>query len=278
MTNPATRELRAAIGSALEHLRRPHSGDSVHEARKALKKARAALRLLRDGLDDAAYRAQNAALRDAGRKLSPLRDPKSALAALDALCERYPGKLTGLGVEKLKGALDENPRSTTSSGARPKPPARLLERCLERAENPDFAGVGAGALERGLRRIYRRGRKAFAEARSAGTPEALHEWRKQVKYLANALHIVYGRDKLKKIAKRAERLAGRLGDEHDLTVLTERTNTLKSRLHGQRRRLRPLIERRRAKLRKRAFALGEKLYRRKPGRFVERLPAPTSSS
>jgi hypothetical protein len=269
MNNPATRELRAAIVDALEHLQRlPLSEHSVHEARKALKKARAALRLLRDGLDEAAYRAENAALRDAGRHLSSLRDSKSALVALDMLCERYPGKTRMLRLEKLRHALGERPERA------PAQPAGLLKRSLERAEKPDFARIGTGPLERGLRRIYRRGRKAFAEAQSAGTTEAFHEWRKQVKYLANALHIAYGHDKLKKIAKRAQKLAGRLGDEHDLAVLSERTNASKDARQG----LQPLIERRRAKLRKRSFALGEKLYRKKPGRFVERLPAPTSSS
>jgi CHAD domain-containing protein len=273
MSNPATRELRAAIVDALEHLQRlPLSDDSVHEARKSLKKARAALRLLRDGLDEAAYRAENAALRDAGRLLSPLRDPKSALAALDVLFKRYPGKLPPLGVEKLKGALEAKPESPTSSRPFRKQPTRLLERCLERANKPDFARVGARPLERSLRRIYRKGRKAFAEAQSSATTEALHEWRKQVKYLANALQALYGPQdhELKKIAKRAVKLARRLGDEHDLAVLAQKARTLRG--------LHPIIERRRAKLQKRSFALGKRLYRRKPGRFVERLPAATSSS
>src|SRR4051812_47720035 len=207
MSNPATRELRAAIGDALGHLQRlPLSAHSLHEARKALKKARAALRLLRDGLDEAAYRAENAALRDAGRHLAPLRDPKSALAALDALRERYPGKTRLLALGKLRRSLEGRPER-----ALPMQPAGLLRRSLERAEKADFARFGTEPLERGLRRIYRHGHKAFAEAQSAGSTEALHEWRKQVKYLANALRIVYGHDKLKKIAKRTEKLAGRLG-------------------------------------------------------------------
>jgi CHAD domain-containing protein len=284
MSNPATRELRAAIVEALERLEQaPLSDHSVHEARKALKRARAALRLLRDALDDAAYRAENAALRDAGRQLAPLRDSKAALAALDALRKRHPGKTRALGLEKLRSSLQGAPER-----ALPQQPARLLKRCLVRTEKPDFARIGAGPLDRGLRRIYRKGRKAFAEARSASTTEALHEWRKQVKYLANALEALYGtkRGKTGKIARRtkkfirtkkltssAGKLAGRLGDEHDFAVLAQRTRALKAPQRG----LQPLIERRRAKLQKRSFALGEKLYRRKPGRFVERLP-PTSSS
>jgi CHAD domain-containing protein len=273
MSNPATRELRAAIVEALERLEQaPLSDHSVHEARKALKKARAALRLLRDGLDDAAYRAENAALRDAGRQLAPLRDSKSALAALDALRERYPGKTRALGLGRLKRSLGGGPERALA-----KQPVHLLRRCLERTETPDFARIGAGPLDRGLRRIYRKGRKAFAEAQSGGTTEALHEWRKQVKYLLNALEALYG-PKRGKPAKRAGKLASRLGDDHDLAVLTQRTSAPKGPHQGLHQGLRPLIERRRAKLQKRSFALGAKLYRRKPGRFVERLPAPTSSS
>jgi CHAD domain-containing protein len=230
----------------------------VHEARKALKKARAALRLLRDGLDDAAYRAENAALRDAGRQLAPLRDSKAALAALDALGKRHPGKTRALGLEKLRSSLQAAPER-----ALPKQPARLLRHCLERTEKPDFARIGAGPLDRGLRRIYRKGRKAFADARSTATTEALHEWRKQVKYLANALEALYGK-KPGKLVKRAGKLAGRLGDEHDLAALSERTRTLKA--------LHLLIQRRRTKLRRRAFALGKKLYERRPKRFLRILP------
>lgn len=266
MTNPATRELHAAIAEALARLEQPRiSDDSVHQVRKALKKARAALRLLRGGLDDAAYRAENAALRDAGRYLSPLRDAKSVLDSLDELRRRYPGEMRPLGLEKLKDSLKTKPGRMV-----PKQPARLLRRSLERAQQPDFARIGAEGLELGLQRIYRKGRKAFAEAQRAGTGEALHEWRKQVKYLLNALEALYGsaHGEAAKAARRAGKLAGRLGDEHDLLALSHETRAPKS--------LQRLIERRRAKLRKRAFSLGEKLYAKKPKRFIERLPASSS--
>ncbi len=268
MSNPATRELRAAIAEALERLEQPRiSDDSVHEARKALKKARAALRLLREGLDDAAYRAENAALRDAGRHLSPLRDSRSVLTALDALRRRYPEALRPPGFGELRNSLKTGP-----GPALPRQPARLLRRSLERAQQPDFARIGSGPLGHGLQRIYRKGRKALAEAQSARTSEALHEWRKQVKYLANALQLLYGAQggRPRKLAKRAAKLAGRLGDEHDLAALSQRARVPKS--------LQPLIGRRRAKLRKRSFALGEKLYGKKPGRFIGSLLAPPSSS
>jgi len=38
----------------------------------------------------------------------------------------------------------------------------------------------------GLRRIYRNARRSLARASAERTPEALHEWRKQTKYLHTA--------------------------------------------------------------------------------------------
>ncbi len=51
----------------------------------------------------------------------------------------------------------------------------------------DFAAIDPAVAGSGLQRIYRTGRKAFAEARAVRTTEALHEYRKQVKYLFNAI-------------------------------------------------------------------------------------------
>jgi hypothetical protein len=47
----------------------------VHEARKDMKKLRSALRLVRDGIGEKAYRRENHRYRDAARRLSGIRDP-----------------------------------------------------------------------------------------------------------------------------------------------------------------------------------------------------------
>ena len=103
----------------------------VHRARKALKRARAALRLLREGLDAAAFRAENAALRDAGRSLAPLRDVKAVLGALDELRARYPEEMRRFDLQKLKDSLKNEQgrtrRDVLESGA-----ARLHEQVLPR--------------------------------------------------------------------------------------------------------------------------------------------------
>ena len=273
--NPATHELYASIAVALARLGEPRVSDqSVHEARKALKKARAALRLLRPGLEPAAYRAENALLRDAARSLAPLREPKSMLDALAALRRRDPGALPDvvlvrvmreLRAEKKRVARDRSGRQAALGTC-----IRLLKQSLARAEQADFAGIGEKPLAKGMRRIYRKGRHALAQARASRAPEALHEWRKQSKYLLNALETLYGArgGKARKTTRRAERLADRLGDDHDLDALAGHAQGLRS--------LQALIAKRRAKLQEQAFALGEKLYREKPKSFLRKQP--TSSS
>lgn len=262
--NPAARELYASIAVALARVDEPRVSDkSIHEARKALKKARAALRLLRPGLEPAAYRAENALLRDAARALAPLREARSLLDALAALRARDPQALPRAVLETLTRELRaEKKRVSRDREARQAALGtciRLLRQSLARAQQPDFAAMGAKPLSKGMRRIYRKGRRALADAHASRTPEALHEWRKQSKYLLNALETLRGARK-GKAARRAERLADRLGDDHDLDALARHAPRLKT--------LQAAVARRRSKLQKKAFVLGKKLYRKKPGTFA----------
>ena len=127
-----------------------------------------------------------------------------------------------------------------------------------------------------------KGCKARTEADTVRTPEALHEWRKQVKYLLNAVEGLHPSAKgdLAKKLKCAEDLADSLGDDHDLAMLSQETargtyafveaEVIKT-LHG-------LIDRRRAKLQERAFRLGEKLYDKKPKQFAKNIQTYMSRS
>jgi hypothetical protein len=65
-SDPATALLRANLGKALDCLARGGKIDArVHAARKALKRARAALRLMRPSLACEVYEHENRTLRDA---------------------------------------------------------------------------------------------------------------------------------------------------------------------------------------------------------------------
>ena len=270
--------LQAAIDQALVPVRarRRVSDENVHECRKAVKKARAVLRLVRCGIDDAAYRLENRTLRDAGRALSPLRNAKSLLVALACLRDRYEDQLSGVKlapVEKsLRAGRTVARRHFTRAGGGLNRYMRTLKGCQRLAARHGSNTIAAETLARGVRRIYRIGRKALSHAEATASVGALHEWRKQVKYLENALAALYGPAErgIKRTLRRIHRLSDRLGEDHDLALLAQvRTGEAREPAVST---LKTLIVRRRAQLQKRAFALGHKLYAPTPKRFEATLP------
>ncbi|SEK82123.1 CHAD domain-containing protein [Nitrosovibrio tenuis] len=294
--NPAYRLLHETIEEALGQLdsAQPIPDENIHAARKALKRARAALKLLRDGMSNAAYRMENSGLRDAGRILSPIRDARSLVDAFDSLHDRYSNELQGVELAPLQKILHSNLTKARrhlhldlpAKSAELKRCIRLLEDSLVLAKREDFLSIDSAVIGSGLQRIYRTGRKAFAEAKAARTTEALHEYRKQVKYLFNSIDGLTSSEDgrtPKKILKRADRLGDRLGDDHELAVLSVEISraTYTPVDSAAIRILHELIERRRVKLEKSAFKLGKKLYEQKAGKFrkglMKRMPLPSSA-
>jgi len=273
--NAAHRMLLDSMDNAVRQIQGKTSDEGVHDARKSLKKARAALRLLREVLGDRRYQKENAALRDAGRMLSPLRDAKVLIDALEALKERYADELEGLGFTHLHDDLRSELDRIRASLRRDD--SAVLKRCVaairaarRRAASWRLKPDPDATLE-GLRKLYRKARKAEAAAISGGESAAFHELRKQVKYLFNATAPLQesGDGALSKARDRADQLADELGDDHDLAVLCERA----LRRPGAEKpeaieALAALVRKRRAKLQKRAIRLGEKLFDRKPRKFV----------
>ena len=87
---------REQLDRAIEELTtRAHEDpvEAVHDARKALKKARSLLRLSRGTIDSGERRRENAALRKAGRTLSAARDAEVKVQAVDELSQRFAGRL-----------------------------------------------------------------------------------------------------------------------------------------------------------------------------------------
>ena len=77
------------IDEACRCLAGTHPSDAdIHGARKALKRARATLKLARDALPRHSYRVDNSTLRDAARPLSEVRDARVLIESLDDLAAR----------------------------------------------------------------------------------------------------------------------------------------------------------------------------------------------
>jgi CHAD domain-containing protein len=281
------RVARGQLAGAIEGLGDAAGDDpseAVHEARKGFKRLRAVVRLARDDLGDDVYRRENGAFRDVGRRLSGVRDAKVMVETLDALTERYADELPADAFAGLRAALVREEEAAHEELRRDAATLRDVQAELADARArvaawPLTDDAGHAVLAPGFRRIYRRGRKAYRAAAADTNAESLHDLRKRVKDLRYAGQVVgpVAPKAIRKLAKRANTLSDVIGDDHDLAVLreaaAERAATLKA---DELDRLRVLVDRRRARLQRKALKGAKKLYAAKPRSVaaqVERAPA-----
>ena len=269
-------ELLRHVDAALQALRSNNLSDEhIHQTRTQLKRARANLRLLRDTVGKSVYARENAALRDAAQPLSGVRDAKVLVETSDQLIEATHSRPRKTLLLKVRKALEKARREARAelrllNAARHS--ATSLSAARTRIGKWKLAQSNGSTLDDGLKRVYARGRDAFATARDDSTPEKLHEWRKQVKYLEQAAQVWKSHDSRAAgaLAKRAGKLADVLGSDHDLVVFDERLKTLDAPAP-----VRPDITRmiaaRRRKLQREALKQGRVVFAGKPRSFVRKV-------
>jgi CHAD domain len=175
---------------------------AVHDTRKALKRLRALVRVLRPELGQKTFARESAVLRDAGRRLAGARDAGVTVATLDQLMVRNREELAHLrAVRKLRSQLatergwaEEN--AFADLGTRLEIAGRLRE-LRGRVGGWTLSDSGIEALEPGLRRLYREGRLRWRRAeRRTEDGRAMHLWRKRVKDLRYAAQMLERRGSL----------------------------------------------------------------------------------
>jgi CHAD domain len=97
------RVIREETDQATAHL--TGKSDSNREARKSVKKIRAALRLVRTELDET-FEEENVRLRNMGRALSEIREAGAIIGAFDSVIEqRHKKRLSKQVEDSIRGAL-----------------------------------------------------------------------------------------------------------------------------------------------------------------------------
>ncbi|HLB21700.1 MAG TPA: CHAD domain-containing protein [Solirubrobacteraceae bacterium] len=233
----------------------------VHEARKALKRLRALLRLVRDELGEQAYARESAIVREAGGRLARARDAEVLLSTMDGLVKRHPERLgRRRGVQRLRARLQierdgaaELALSESVARAGTLEDLRALRARAGAWELADAGGIEA--IEAALEHLYGTGRRRMRRAARAGGARGrkLHEWRKRVKDLRYAAEMLQRSDHegakllrdrvgakagkrarrranaktefIGEVARRADELGELLGEEHDLAVLADRVRS-----------------------------------------------------
>jgi CHAD domain-containing protein len=259
------RAARQEINAALRHLDSSDSvpdDESIHEARKSLKKLRAIARLLR-------RREENTALRDAGRQLSHIRDASALLEASE--------KLPGSDFSEVKQLMKERHKQIHEP-AGVKAAALSTVSALRNVRNRIAEWVpgakGFETVDSGLKRSYRAGRRAVISAQTQPDAGTFHELRKRAKdhwYHVRLLGGAWdaedrGREKSLKT------LQDLLGDQHNFVVLGDLL-AVEDKKSGAKRfeAARAAIDAERSDLEARALVLAAEVYTQKPKEHLRRI-------
>ncbi len=252
----------------------PH--EAIHQVRKRCKKIRGLLRLVRTS-NESLYEFENAAYRDAARRVSDLRDVTGFIEAFDLMAEHHPDLVdTGRFAPIRDGLL----RQREEAAAHHLEDALAgvtsdLQAARERIADWSVSDDGFDALAGGLAKTYGRARDRMADAYDQRTTAAFHEWRKRVKYDRYHVRLLQDCWKGTMKARRDEMhdLSDLVGDDHDLAEL-------RARLHEDPddfgdaevvEEFTALLDRRRAQLQFDAEGLGERLFVEPADDFVRRV-------
>ena len=224
---------RIAIGQAdLALLSLEGLNPDVHAVRKAMKRIRGLLRMVRSSIGDHAYRLENDVLRNAGRVLAPARDATASIESFDAVVAQHPRCLDLLAEEAIRLTLiaeewHQQRSLATDPDALPGVVAALtgVRTRVTNLSASSAQGAAAGGFDLigdGLRRTYRRCRRDHFAVMGDPSGEAFHRWRKTVKHLRHQLEtlVAYSPEMLGCQVDELDALGELLGSAQDLAVLS----------------------------------------------------------
>jgi CHAD domain-containing protein len=265
-----TEEIAGAVGQLADSKNRTQA---VHEARKSIKKIRGLLRLVRTPLG-AKYRPEDRYFRQAGRRLSPIRDNAVILEVFDALAAKHDA-LDAAALSDIRGNLVRSRRETPREKQTSAQVARLLSDARAKPGAWRLEDLGFDTLSSQIVAVYKRGRRDAKRAQDRSGDEDFHNLRKRAKqhwYHLKLFEEFWDRD-MKQRAGEVRDLESCLGDEHNLTILRERiaadVETTRDRRHAQH--FIAWLDDRAQALRKRALEIGRPLYAAKPREFGDKL-------
>lgn len=221
----ACSELASAIAWSQTSERGKSGSRRTHEIRKSMKRLRALLRLMRDGLQVRDFQTLNRECRDIARALANRRDSDVRRETLTSLLKKSDPPV-GAALKKLL-SVPERPAGIRGRDGEKhsavKPSRDVTARLRALSNRVDELKIKApfDALESGLRSAVRKVREARATAREERTGDAFHELRKTIQVHQRHLQLLNsaGPELLKSRIKAVRDLAQDLGREHDLTAL-----------------------------------------------------------
>ena len=217
----AAEELTEALAE-LDDSKIPEA-ELVHGLRKHVKKIRGLIRLVRPNFPG--YEVENAALRDAARGISGLRDAEVLRATLERIAAKAPPEAEAA-LDHLRAALASHQQGTRAGGGTEALAAFrvAVQGALLRVPDWKLRGKALNPLEDGLATTWEKAKKRERQALRDPGPETIHEWRKRVKdhwYQARLLSPIWP-EMMGPHADTADAIGEWLGEHHDIAVFLGR--------------------------------------------------------
>jgi CHAD domain-containing protein len=247
-------------------------GSPVHETRKHLKKARAALRLVRGEIDRDVWKREDRCLGKVGQLISEVRDAEVRLQTVRQLREFARGKrrsfeeteeLLAFELDSFLAAFSEWPQEAE----------KRLCHVLERIRDWPLDKLSCKRLRENVRRTYKRGRRVLRKAIWKTSAENLHAFRKREKELWYQLRVLrpLAPAVFKELNDELKTIGEYLGQVHDLAFVGQRLSSIGPARKQGHRILNALIDSRTSELQYTAIALGERFYAEGPRQFARRI-------
>ncbi|WP_031428663.1 CHAD domain-containing protein [Flavimarina sp. Hel_I_48] len=277
MSEQLSSSAKETCQNALKLLNKDQKDDihsDIHEVRQHLKKNRALLRLVRDTNDN--YGRENKFYRDEARKIAPLRHAEAKIEALDLIQQQYNERIYKKAFVDIRTQLEENRDQEVEKALTEKHILQDMYQNLEpKCEKMDSIFKGSldfKTIGSGIKRVYRRGKKAHTKAMDSKSASNLHELKKRITYLQyqlGAINTIWPKV-LNAWQEELNELSAYLSSYRDLTMLHEylEENNKESDTEDGAYLLGTLIAGHRDQLRKHAILLGKKLYHLSAKDFV----------
>ena len=272
--HPTAADVKAAVMEQIDVLAGELRGvgveESVHNARRRIKRLRSLSRLVRESIGDRAFAAVNDPLREAAAALAGRRRAEALVHAASLLNGK--GKTGTIAWTSLAEAHRADQMTDESRAGRPEEALALIEKAKAAARKWNVSGAEEDAVIEALTAGYARARRALKRAFASDGAEDLHEARKQV--IHHLHHLAFLAPHLRRLPPKRldalERLREALGDLNDLVELEALAHSSSAELDSTARRP---VKRRHKTLLKRAKQESAPLFRLTRKAYAKRIGA-----
>ncbi len=239
----------------------------VHELRKAIKRIRALLRLLKPSLAKKSFYSIDEDLGKSARLLADLREATVNLRAFinltNSSVNSIPGELKNLILQGLSNKINHSYNlSKNNFSTQIQASQRYLKQVKNNIENVSLRPMEDKDITTHIKKTYHKASSLYKDSLHSLDTEIIHKWRKFNKHLLFQLKYspLEPDRKTGDMISTLISLSETLGNEHDLAIMEEYLQTNFNFIEADKRQLHLIVIKERNRLQKEAFKLGAKLY------------------